>query len=167
MAQGTEILELSGRLGQLLLENDLTITTAESCTGGLIAGAITEISGSSAWFEQGFVTYSNAAKHGMLGVQEAIFDEHGAVSEACVLAMAKGAKQTTGANIAISVSGVAGPSGGSTDKPVGTVWVAWAVKEVTEAQVFHFEGCRQRVRAQAVECALRGSIERIERQQQS
>lgn len=163
MSDAAKVLELSTLLGQMLLENGLSISTAESCTGGLIAGALTEVSGSSAWFERGVVTYSNAAKHDLLGVPEAVFEEHGAVSEACVLAMAEGAKRVSGADIAISVSGVAGPAGGSTEKPVGTVWLAWAIEGTCEATVFHFEGSRHEVRLQAVVSALHGSIDRINR----
>ncbi len=167
MSDAAKVLELSTLLGQMLLENGLSITTAESCTGGLIAGALTEVSGSSAWFERGVVTYSNAAKQELLGVPEATIQEHGAVSEACVLAMAEGAKRNSGADIAISVSGVAGPAGGSTEKPVGTVWLAWAIDDTSEAALFHFEGSRHEVRLQAVVSALHGSIDRINRTRRS
>lgn len=167
MTDATKVLELSTLLGQLLLDENLTISTAESCTGGLIAGAITEVSGSSAWFEHGVVTYSNTAKHLSLGVPESTLQMHGAVSEACVRAMAEGARKLSGADIAISVSGVAGPSGGSIEKPVGTVWLAWALEGATEASQFHFEGSRHEVRLKAVVSALHGSIERIERRRQS
>jgi nicotinamide-nucleotide amidase len=124
--------ELAQMLGQLLMAQNWRITTAESCTGGLIAGALTDVSGSSSWFEQGVVTYSNRAKQNLLGVPSSVFDEHGAVSEACVMAMASGALRTSGADIAVSVSGVAGPGGGSAEKPVGTVWLAWAWAESVE-----------------------------------
>ncbi len=167
MTDTAKISELAGLLGQLLTEQGLRITTAESCTGGLIAGAITEVSGSSAWFDQGLVTYSNKAKQGLLGVPLEVLDTHGAVSEACVKAMALGAKKISCADVAVSVSGVAGPSGGSEDKPVGTVWLAWAAGGSVEAQLFQFAGSRQEVRQQAVISALRGSIEAIERLRQS
>jgi nicotinamide-nucleotide amidase len=155
--------ELAWQLGQLLKARNWRITTAESCTGGLIAGALTDVSGSSSWFEQGVVTYSNRAKQNLLGVPSSVFDEQGAVSEACVLEMASGALRTSGADIAVSVSGVAGPGGGSAEKPVGTVWLAWAWGEYVEAQRFLFAGQRSEVRMQAVVRALHGSIQRLER----
>ncbi len=160
--QSEKIDELVTQLGQLLISRDWRITTAESCTGGLIAGAMTDVSGSSCWFEQGVVTYSNRAKQNLLGVPSYIFDQHGAVSEACVLAMASGALRASGADIAVSVSGVAGPGGGSAQKPVGTVWLAWAWGESVEAQHFLFSGQRSEVRMQAVVRALHGSIQRLE-----
>lgn len=154
--------DLARQLGQLLISRNWRITTAESCTGGLIAGAMTDVSGSSSWFEQGVVTYSNRAKHDLLGVPTSVFDQDGAVSEACVLSMASGALRTSGADIAVSVSGVAGPGGGSTLKPVGTVWLAWAWGESVEAEHFLFAGQRSEVRMQAVVRALHGSIQRLE-----
>lgn len=160
--QFEKIADLAGQLGQLLISRNWRITTAESCTGGLIAGAMTDVSGSSSWFEQGVVTYSNRAKQNLLGVPSSVFDEHGAVSEACVLSMASGALRTSGADIAVSVSGVAGPGGGSAQKPVGTVWLAWAWGESVEAQRFLFDGQRDEVRMQAVVRALHGSIQRLE-----
>ena len=138
--------ELAAELGQLLLERALLITTAESCTGGLIAGAITDIAGSSAWFEQGLVTYSNIAKQALLGVDETILASHGAVSKACVLAMANGALRKSGADIAVSVSGIAGPGGATEGKPVGTVWLSWvsANRDFIDAEVFYFVGNRNK-----------------------
>ena len=152
--------DLAKELGQRLLSGKLLITTAESCTGGLIAGAITEVPGSSAWFERSVVTYSNAAKQAMLGVDEAILSAHGAVSEACVKAMACGALANADAHVAISVSGIAGPDGGTPEKPLGTVWVAWAWAGETaiDAECFIFQGNRWQVREQAVCQALRGTI---------
>jgi nicotinamide-nucleotide amidase len=155
--------ELAAQLGQLLLDSNWRITTAESCTGGLIAGAITQISGSSSWFEEGIVTYSNEAKQRLLGVAPSVFEIDGAVSEACVRAMASGALRASGADMAISVSGVAGPGGGSAEKPVGTVWLAWAYAGTVEAEHFEFSGGRQEVRMQAVVRALHGSIHRLDR----
>ena len=155
--------ELACQLGQLLTACNWRITTAESCTGGLIAGALTDVSGSSSWFEQGVVTYSNGAKQNLLGVPPSVFDEQGAVSEVCVLAMASGALRGSGADFAVSVSGVAGPGGGSAEKPVGTVWLAWAWEDSAEAQRFLFAGQRSEVRVQAVARALHGSIQRLER----
>jgi len=158
--------ELALQLGQLLVSSNWRVTTAESCTGGLIAGAMTDVAGSSAWFEQGVVTYSNKAKQNLLGVPQSIFDQHGAVSEACVMAMASGALRASGADLAISVSGVAGPDGGSAEKPVGTVWLAWAFSGTVEAQRFLFSGQRSEVRMHAVCTALHGSILRLERLRQ-
>ena len=154
--------ELAERLGQLLSAHNWRITTAESCTGGLIAGALTEVAGSSSWFEQGVVTYSNKAKQSLLDVPAGVFEQHGAVSKACVLAMASGALRASDADIAVSVSGVAGPGGGSVQKPVGTVWLAWVTKNTAEAQHFVFPGQRDEVRMQAVVSALHGSISRLE-----
>lgn len=142
-------------LGQLLGNRQWTITTAESCTGGGIASVITSVDGSSAWFEQGFITYSNSAKQQQLDVAEALLIKHGAVSEAVVIAMATGARKKANANVAIAVSGVAGPGGGSIDKPVGTVWLAWAIQDAgTVAKCYQFTGGRDTVRAQAVTRAI-------------
>ena len=142
-------------LGQLLGNRQWTITTAESCTGGGIASVITSVDGSSAWFEQGFITYSNSAKQQQLDVAEALLIKHGAVSEAVVIAMATGARKKANANVAIAVSGVAGPGGGSIDKPVGTVWLAWAIQDAgTVAKRYQFTGGRDTVRAQAVTRAI-------------
>lgn len=152
---------LATELGQGLLDAQASITTAESCTGGLIAAAITDIAGSSAWFAQGQVTYSNDAKHKLLGVAQGVFEQHGAVSEACVLAMAQGALERSGADVAVAVSGIAGPDGGTAEKPLGTVWLAWATALDTEAQLFQFTGNRQSVREQAVLAALSGTISRL------
>lgn len=157
---------LANKLGQLLCARNWKITTAESCTGGLIAGALTDVSGSSSWFEQGVVTYSNEAKQKLLGVASTVFEEHGAVSEACVLSMARGALLASGADMSVSVSGVAGPGGGSAEKPVGTVWLAWAYNGRVEAEPYVFAGQRDAVRMQAVVSALHGSIQRLERTRQ-
>lgn len=118
----SELMQLSEKIGRALKARGATVTTAESCTGGWIAKAITDIAGSSAWFERGFVTYSNEAKSQMIGVSEATLRDNGAVSEPVVVEMAIGALRAARADYAISVSGVAGPDGGSVEKPVGTVW---------------------------------------------
>jgi len=142
-------------LGQLLIENKWQITTAESCTGGGIASALTSVSGSSLWFEQGFVTYSNTAKQYQLGVEKLLLDQYGAVSEPVVRAMAEGACQRAKADISIAVSGIAGPGGGSIDKPVGTVWLAWVLPNMgTVAKCYCFNGNRDSVRSQAVTIAI-------------
>jgi nicotinamide-nucleotide amidase len=147
--------QLATDLGKLLVSRQWCVTTAESCTGGGIASAITSVAGSSAWFEQGFVTYSNEAKQQQLNVDEALLIKHGAVSEEVVRAMAVGAIEKANANVAIAVSGVAGPGGGSPDKPVGTVWLAWAMQNAeTITKCYQFEGDRDAVRAQAVKAAI-------------
>lgn len=149
---------LAAELGERLLRQNRQVTTAESCTGGGIAEAITRIAGSSAWFEAGFVTYSNAQKTHQLGVPEQLFAEIGAVSREVVEAMARGAQRESGAYFAVAVSGVAGPGGGSPEKPVGTVWLAWAAGEQLFARRFQFAGDRQAVRSQSVEQALLGLL---------
>jgi nicotinamide-nucleotide amidase len=141
-------------LAENLQKRGWMVATAESCTGGLIAGACTDLSGSSNWFERGFVTYSNAAKTGMLGVDAALIEAHGAVSEVVARAMAEGALRHSRAQVSVAVTGVAGPTGGSPDKPVGTVWFAWGVAGHTTSEVQHFEGDRAAVRAQTVAHAL-------------
>ncbi len=152
---------LVAELAALLLATRATMTTAESCTGGLIAGALTAMPGSSAWFEQAVVTYSNRAKQSLLGVPATVFEQHGAVSKACVLAMAKGACERSGASISVAVSGIAGPDGATPGKPVGTVWLGWSVGNSVSAELLHLEGDRCAVREQAVLHALRGTIARI------
>lgn len=157
-----QLVELAEQLGTLLGRLRIRAVTAESCTGGLIAASITEVPGSSAWFERGFVTYSNSAKHDMLGVDAELFRRDGAVSEAVVLAMARGAIERSKGHISVAVSGIAGPEGGSADKPVGTVWIAWGQKlGYAEAHCFHFEGDRRAVREAAAVVALEGLIRRL------
>lgn len=165
-------------LSPLLLERGLRIATAESCTAGLIGATLTDPAGSSAWFDGGFLTYSNEAKQSMLGVSSADLAQHGAVSEPVVKQMACGALSNSRADIAVAVSGVAGPDGGSAEKPVGTVWLGWACTEPVAAQTstvepfeasdispvcwalrMQFEGPRSAVRGLAVESALRGIIQ--------
>lgn len=146
-------------LAERLLAKQWMLATAESCTGGLIAAACTELAGSSVWFERGFVTYSNEAKSELLGVPPELIDEHGAVSEAVALAMAEGAMRQAGVNLAVAVTGIAGPTGGSPRKPVGTVWLAWAVQgRPTQARCQVFEGDRAAVRAQTCQAALQGLL---------
>ncbi len=146
--------ELAQQCGEALQQRGLQVTTAESCTGGGIAEAITRIAGSSAWFGQGWVTYSNAAKASQLGVSPELIEAHGAVSEAVVSAMAEGARTRAGADWAIAVSGVAGPGGGSRDKPVGTVWLAWASQLGMQTTCRLFAGDRREIREQTVALAL-------------
>lgn len=147
--------ELSISVGQKLKANQQWITCAESCTGGGIAKAITDVAGSSAYFDRGFVTYSNSAKHQLLGVAEATLAAYGAVSENVVREMALGALKTANADLAISVSGIAGPDGGSEEKPVGTVWFGFAARSGRVlAHKMCFAGDRDAVRLQATIFAL-------------
>lgn len=158
-----DLLTLSESLGHCLRDRGEWLTTAESCTGGWVAQSITAIAGSSAWFDRGFVTYSNGAKQDMLGVPESTLNRHGAVSEATARAMAQGAIAHSRADWALAITGVAGPTGGSAEKPVGTVCFAWAQRDAgCEAQTCRFAGDRASVREQAVHHALRGLLTRIE-----
>lgn len=142
------------RLAAQLQAHKLYLATAESCSGGLIAGACTNLSGSSNWFERGFVTYSNAAKSEMLGVDAALIDAHGAVSEEVARAMAQGALRHAHAQVSVAVTGVAGPTGGSADKPVGLVWFGFALPGQLVTEKMHFAGNRAAVRAATVRHAL-------------
>ena len=146
----------TANLADILLKNGWLMAVAESCTGGMIAAACTDLAGSSAWFERGFVTYSNAAKTELLGVEPALIESHGAVSEAVARAMAQGALVRSPAQVvvAVAVTGVAGPGGGSADKPVGTVWFAWATPAGVTSEVRHFGGDRAAVRQATVAHAL-------------
>lgn len=151
----TDTMLLAQTLGERLLARGWTLATAESCTGGGIAAAVTDISGSSAWFERGFVTYSNLAKVELLGVPQATLDTYGAVSEPTALAMAAGALARSSAQISVAVTGVAGPTGGSAEKPVGTVWFGYAVAgRAPCARLHRFDGDRAAVRALTVARAL-------------
>ncbi len=151
--------DLAARLGKVLLGRNLRCVTAESCTGGSLAAAITDIPGSSRWFDRGFVTYSNESKQQMLGVPAHIIAAEGAVSEAVVRAMAEGALAASVANISVAVSGIAGPDGGSAAKPVGTVWIAWSGhSQPTRVQGYLFTGDRLAIRQQAVKVALEGLL---------
>ncbi|MBP54676.1 MAG: damage-inducible protein CinA [Marinobacter sp.] len=149
--------EAGMQLADVLKQRELTIATAESCTGGWVAKVLTDRAGSSSYVLAGLVTYSNDAKRGLLGVTELSLGEHGAVSEPVVREMVAGALATTGADVAVAISGVAGPGGGSDDKPVGTVWFAWGRSAAdTEAVVEQFQGDRDQVRRQAVLYVLQG-----------
>ena len=143
-------------LADILQKNGWYMATAESCTGGMIAAACTDLAGSSAWFDRGFVTYSNAAKTELLGVDPVLIDNHGAVSEPVARAMAQGALTRSPAQVAVAVAvtGVAGPGGGSADKPVGTVWFGWATPAGVASEVRHFGGDRAAVRQATVAHAL-------------
>jgi nicotinamide-nucleotide amidase len=151
---------LAEQVGQALKARGLMLTTAESCTGGWIAEAVTMVPGSSEWFERGFVTYTYISKREMLGVQEATLAQHGAVSEHTVAEMVRGALAASHAQIAVAVSGTAGPGGGTPAKPVGTVCVGWGAKDgVPRTETLHFAGDREAVRKQSVMRALRGLLE--------
>ena len=156
-----DIRALAARLGERALASRVMLATAESCTGGLVAGAITDIAGSSAWFERGFVTYSNRAKMEELGVDPDIIARHGAVSGETAKAMAQGARAASGAQWAVAVTGIAGPAGGSPDKPVGTVWFAWAGPRGVETLHRRLEGDRAAVRTASVAIALQGLVDRL------
>ena len=153
--------EYVAQLADLLTQRSWMMATAESCTGGLIAGACTERPGSSAWLDCGFVSYSNRAKSALLDVPAALIATHGAVSEPVARAMAQGAVAQSQAQVSVAVTGVAGPDGGSAAKPVGTVWFGWTVAGQTEAEVMHFDGDRHAVRQATVNHALRGLVLRI------
>lgn len=158
-----ELENLARELGAALLARGEWLTAAESCTGGWLAQSVTAIAGSSAWFERGFVTYSNAAKVEMLGVPETTLERHGAVSEATARAMAQGALTHSRADWSVAITGIAGPAGGSPEKPVGTVCFAWGWKDGgCEAQTCHFVGDRAAVREQSVRHALRGLLVRLD-----
>ncbi|RYF67626.1 MAG: CinA family protein [Comamonadaceae bacterium] len=157
-----DIPALVARTAGLLQARGWMLATAESCTGGLIAGACTELAGSSAWFERGFITYSNEAKAEMLGVEPTLIAAHGAVSDVVAQAMARGAVAHSRAQVALSVTGVAGPTGGSPDKPVGTVWFGWQVGTQGRTERRRFDGDRATVRAATVEHALRTLVQLLD-----
>lgn len=153
---------LCGLVADLLLKKQLRLVTAESCTGGLIAAACTDLAGSSAWFERGFVTYSNAAKTELLGVSERVLRRAGAVCGPVAQAMAEGALAHSHAQVAVAVTGVAGPSGGSPAKPVGTVWFGFALPGQVLTEKCHFDGDRAAVRQATVRHALERLVELLD-----
>lgn len=155
-------LPLAAPLATLLLRKQWQLATAESCTGGLISAACTDLAGSSGWFERGFVTYSNAAKTELLGVPAALIEVHGAVSEAVARAMAAGALSHSAAQVSLAVTGVAGPSGGSPDKPVGLVWFGFALPQQLHSEHMIFAGDRAAVRAATVQHALQRLVTLLE-----
>ena len=155
-----DVTRLARRLGNLAKKRGIDIVAAESCTGGGVATAITRISGSAKYFERGFVTYSNVAKKEMLGVSQRTLARHGAVSEEVAIEMARGALAHSHADVAVSITGIAGPTGGSRLKPVGTVHFAWAVRNgPVQARRFRFRGDRVAVRLQSVYVAIQGLID--------
>ena len=155
-----QLREQADALGERLRATRDHLVTAESCTGGWIAKSLTDIAGSSDWFDCGMVVYSYEAKQGLLGVRPQTLEEHGAVSRETAIEMVSGALVHSGASVAVAVTGIAGPGGGSPDKPVGTVWIAWKRRGgYARAQVFHFDGDREAVRRQTVAQALAGIAE--------
>ena len=151
----TQLDRLAAELGSLLRARGWKVTTAESCTGGLVAGAITSVAGSSDWFEYGFVAYANSAKTSLLGVSQTLLREHGAVSEAAARKMAEGALARSGADVAVAITGIAGPGGGSPEKPVGTVCLAIASRgAATDARTLFFPGARDRFKLLTSQAAL-------------
>lgn len=164
MPTDAQLNELATRVGEVLLAQSQTLVTAESCTGGWIAKTVTDVVGSSAWFDCGLTAYSYEAKQGLLGVRPETLINQGAVSEACVLEMVSGALIHSGAGVAVAVTGIAGPSGAIEGKPVGTVWIAWKRRrEYPVMRLFHFDGDREAVRRQTVASALEGLLEILTR----
>lgn len=154
-----DLYELAFRLGEELKVRNLWLASAESCTGGWVGEAVTSVSGSSAWYDRGFITYTNQAKQDMLGVSAETLAAFGAVSEATVKEMAFGALKHSRAQVTVAISGIAGPTGGTPEKPVGLVWFAWAFQDGrVEVERLIFSGDRQAVRRQAVEHALKGLL---------
>src|SRR5687767_12225344 len=157
--QSSRLYALAERVGKALKSRNLMLVTAESCTGGWIAQAVTMVPGSSEWFERGYVTYTYISKREMLGVKDATLGVHGAVAEEVVREMAEGALERSHAQVSVAVSGIAGPGGGTPGKPVGTVCFAWAAKDgATRAQTVRFRGDRDAVRRLSVERALEGVL---------
>jgi len=155
---------IANRVGEQLKTKGLVLATAESCTGGWVAQAVTSVSGSSEWFDRGFVTYSNEAKREMLGVRGETLERHGAVSEETAREMAAGALDASRAHLAVAITGVAGPSGGTPQKPVGMVCFAWAQRDgAVESATRHFDGDREAVRRQSVMFGLQGVLDRAAR----
>lgn len=152
---------LCQQLAQVLSRQQWMLATAESCTGGLVAAACTNLAGSSQWFERGFVTYTNAAKTQLLGVPADLIATHGAVSQPVAVAMAQGACQQAGVQVGLSTTGIAGPAGGSEHKPVGTVCFAWCIQGQTTTETQHFSGDRAQVRQAAVQHSLQGLLQRL------
>ncbi|GGA45757.1 CinA family protein [Dyella nitratireducens] len=154
-----ELLALATRIAATMQQHKLMLASAESCTGGWIAKTLTDLSGSSAWFEAGVVSYSNEAKMLLLGVKQETLERTGAVSEATVLEMVSGALERLRAGVAVAVTGIAGPTGGTPEKPVGTVWIGWRrLGGEAHAKLFHFPGDREAVRRQTVAAALEGVL---------
>ena len=155
------IKSLAEKLGHALSQSDAKVTAAESCTGGGVAHAITAVAGSSKWFDCGFVTYANSAKHRLLGVPQEMLSSQGAVSEAVVRSMVAGAASAADADYAVAISGIAGPGGGTEDKPVGTVWFAWQSPAGVSAKKHLLAGDRTAVREQAIKISLQELLHQV------
>ena len=154
-----ELLQFTSQVAQRLLKVDWRLSVAESCTGGWLGKCCTDLAGSSTWFDRGFITYSNQAKQDLLHVKELTIQQFGAVSEQTASEMVQGALAESMADISVAITGIAGPDGGTVDKPVGTVWLAWVTKNsVVKTQCCHFMGDRDSIRRQAVKLALQGII---------
>ncbi|NOQ94141.1 MAG: nicotinamide-nucleotide amidohydrolase family protein [Methylophaga sp.] len=153
-----ELQQLTIQIAKHLLDRNLSLSVAESCTGGWVAKCCTDLAGSSAWFDRGVVSYSNQSKQDLLNVQASTLTKFGAVSEQTALEMAQGCLSLSNADISVSITGIAGPDGGSLEKPVGTAWIAWALKGSAKAELHHFSGNRDAIRRQAVSTALNGII---------
>jgi nicotinamide-nucleotide amidase len=157
---------LAKQVGKALKSRGMMLATAESCTGGGIAQTITKVAGSSDWFDRGFVTYSNMSKEEMLGVSPDTMKKHGAVSEVTAREMAEGALQYSRSQVTLAVTGIAGPAGGTPEKPVGTVWFAWVSKGKTKAVCHHLSGDRDAIRVKATRIALQGVLDLLNAQPQ-
>ncbi|MGD8784218.1 MAG: CinA family protein [Thioalkalispiraceae bacterium] len=154
-----ELYEVAYQLGRRLTDQGSWLAIAESCTGGWLGKILTDVKGSSHWFDRGFITYTNQAKHELLGVSEETLAENGAVSEATALEMARGVIAHSHADYSVAITGIAGPGGASHDKPLGTVWLAWAgANDFVHSECYHFQGNREQVRRQAVQSAALGVI---------
>lgn len=154
--QNHDLHEVTQALAKVLIKNHWHLSTAESCTGGMVAASITELAGSSDWFERGYVTYSNQSKSEDIDVSQNLIEQHGAVSDQVARAMALGAKQNSGSDLSLSITGIAGPTGGSPEKPIGTVCFAWALaNDQIVSETKHFEGNRQQIRQQACDFSLK------------
>lgn len=159
MTNDDSLIHLATQLGKALATQGWMLATAESCTGGWVSQAVTAIAGSSKWFDRGFVTYSNLAKEKMLGVKTTTLEKNGAVSEETAIEMLNGAIAHSTAQVAVAITGIAGPDGGTPQKPVGTVWIAWGGKTLsTKTHCYYFQGDRYAVRLQATQHALDGLI---------
>lgn len=154
------------QVGQVLKQHNLMVVTAESCTGGMIAEALTSVAGSTAWFDRAYISYSYESKREMLGVHETTIQHYGSVSKECVTEMVLGALQYSHAQVSVACSGIAGPGGGTPDKPVGTVWLAWAKQGCSDiiAKEMHFDGDREAVRLQTTQAALNGVLDILKTQ---
>jgi nicotinamide-nucleotide amidase len=163
MSMDNELIMLAGQLGQALKRAGLLVATAESCTGGWLGAVLTAVPGSSHWYDRGFVTYTNTAKREMLGVKTETLTRSGAVSEPTARAMAEGALAASHAGLVVAITGIAGPGGGTPEKPVGTVCFAWAGRKLdTRSTTHHFHGDREAIRRQAVKTALEGLQQLVE-----